>query len=174
MLVRHVVFAVCIFASGCSAATGTPDNESTDSQSAAAVGQSFVDARSYFTEPDAIDSWYGLTSDLKTQFDAICGDTFCEGDYSNYESLGVRCSVEETSGKIGRCVWTFAASTEEIRADNGALKIHGKIWKCPLPIPRQLAVGELVRVLSSGDAGALYTPVPGTNRSLYDGLVECL
>jgi hypothetical protein len=111
---------------------------------------------------------------LKSQFDAICGDTFCEGDYSNYESLGVRCSVEGRSGKLGRCVWTFAASTEEIRADNGALKIHGEIWKCRLPVPHQLTIQELVRVLSTGDAGALYTLVPGTNRSFYDALGECL
>jgi hypothetical protein len=174
MFVRRALFAIGITVSGCSAAPETPGPESSDTKGAALDSGGFVDARSYFTAPDEIDSWYALMYDLKSQFDTICGDTFCEGDYSNYESLGVRCSVEQATGKLGRCVWTFAASTEEIRADNGALKIHGQIWKCRLPVPRELAVHELVRVLSSGDADALYTPVPGMNRSFYDALVDCL
>lgn len=173
MLVRHLGFIACILLPACSA-TATSETEPRASQSIALDAGQYVDARSYFTAPEQIDGWYTLTHALKAQFDAICGDTFCEGDYSNYESLGVRCSVAQQTGKMGRCVWTFAASTDEIRPDTGALKIQGKIWKCPLPVPRHLAASELVRALSSGDGEALYTPVPGTDRSFYDALIDCL
>jgi hypothetical protein len=173
MFVRQALFIVCSALWACSAAPAS-EVELSESQSAELDGSRYVEARSYFTAPEDIDAWYALLHTLKVQFDAICGDTFCEGDYSNYESLGVRCSVAQNTGQLRRCVWTFAASTEEIRADTGALKINGQIWKCSLPVSRQLPARELARALSSGDAGALHTPVPGTNRSFYDALIDCL
>jgi hypothetical protein len=173
MFIRHACFVLCCTLPACSA-TASSDADLRESRAAARAGAHYVEARSYWTAPEDIDAWYALTRDLKAQFDAICGDTFCEGDFSNYESLGVRCSVEQQTGALGRCVWTFAASTEEVRPDTGALKIHGKVWKCPLPMAQPLTARQLVRGLSRGDADALYTPVPGTTRSFYDALVECL
>jgi hypothetical protein len=175
MLIRHACLAaVCILASACSAAPEAAETEPSGSHSATLDSGPFIDARSYFTEPDDIDSWYALTRDLKAQFDSICGDSFCEGDYSNYESLGMRCSVQQSTGKMGRCLWTFAASTEEIRSDNGGIRIHGRIWKCPMPIVRRHTIHELVRALSASGVEALHSAVPGSTQSFYDGLIDCL
>src|SRR5688572_27357800 len=108
----------------------------------------YVDARSYFTEPEAIDLWYALTFSLKADFDVICGDTFCEGDYSNYESLGFRCSVEQNTGTLGECVWIFAASNEEIASSTGEVRVHTETWRCSMPIAHGTSAGTLLEALS--------------------------
>jgi hypothetical protein len=174
MLGRNAFVISCLLVSACSAAGSELRGDVSTSQSESLGERQFVDARAYFTTPGDIDAWYSLTTTLKAEFDAICGDTFCEGDYSNYESLGVRCSVEQKTGHVGRCAWTFAASTEEVRPDTGAIQVQAKIWKCPLLVPRQLSARELVRVLSRSGASPLFTVLPRSNASLYDALGQCL
>ena len=41
----------------------------------------------------AEDAWYGIRDKLNGEFDQVCGDTFCEGDFSNITPLSVFCSV---------------------------------------------------------------------------------
>ncbi len=53
----------------------------------------FVEQYEYFTSDAQYEDWYTLTTDLRSDFDNICGDTFCEGDYSNLQSLSFDCSV---------------------------------------------------------------------------------
>ncbi|WP_433933254.1 hypothetical protein AB3662_03320 [Sorangium cellulosum] len=172
-----------VLALACSAAQGAaperPESAAPQHGDAAApVGsasaRSFVDAGSYFTSPDAIDAWYGLLRALDDDFDAVCGDTFCEGDYSNYESLRFRCSVEEHTGTIGRCVWVFAASSEEILPSTGAVEVDARTFVCEMPIAPGTAVVDLVEALSAPADRAIDAALPGTDRSLYDGLVDCL
>jgi hypothetical protein len=104
-----VAWLACL---GCSGTEGALGSEPQESVAPLRRAPHFVDARFYFQEPEAIDAWYALTTKLRRNFDDVCGDTFCEGDYSNYESLGFRCSVDDR-GVIGSCVWLFAASTDE-------------------------------------------------------------
>ena len=134
----------------------------------------YVDARYYFTEPEPVDLWYALTFSLKADFDAICGDTFCEGDYSNYESLGFRCSVEQNTGTLGECVWTFAASSDEVESSTGEVRVHTETWRCAMPIIAGTRVGSFLEALSAPDQEPLYAPLPGSERALYDGLIDCL
>ena len=47
----------------------------------------FVDPYSYFTEEAQYEAWYALRAGLELGFEDICGDTFCEGDYSNIAPL---------------------------------------------------------------------------------------
>ena len=134
----------------------------------------YVDARWYFTSDDDINAWYALSHELEDEFDDICGDTFCEGDYGNYQSLGIRCSVEQRTGTVGACVWTFAASMDEIVATTGAVKIETQTWRCKLPVVRDTPVAEFVRALNTSSEGPLRAKLPRTEASLYDGLVSCL
>jgi hypothetical protein len=175
MRILHLTsFCLSLAACACSAASEPAEAEPLESLAAPLTDEQYVDARSYFTEPEDIDAWYSLTSALKADFDHICGDTFCEGDYSNFESLGFRCSVAERSGIIGRCVWVFAASTDEINAATGNVKVHGEIWRCRMPLVADTSASDFMRALSASGEQPLYALLPGGERSLYDGLVDCL
>ncbi|XXT17030.1 hypothetical protein WME94_43060 [Sorangium sp. So ce429] len=134
----------------------------------------FVDAGSYFTSSAELDAWYGLLRELDDDFDVVCGDTFCEGDYSNYMSLRFRCSVEEHAGTIGSCVWVLAASNEEILPSTGDVEVDARTFLCEMPVAPGTAVADLVEALSAAAGRAIDAALPGTERSLYDGLVECL
>jgi hypothetical protein len=166
-----VVFGVLSLACSVNPAPASGDLDRLSSPLAAA---GYVDVRSYFTAPADIDRWYELTFRLQDEFDAICGDTFCEGDYSNYESLGFRCSVEAGAGTIGECVWVFAASTEEVLPDTGEVAVHSEAWRCTMPLWPDTRAADLLVALSAPGQRALYAPLPGTERALYDGLLDCL
>jgi hypothetical protein len=111
---------------------------------------------------------------LEQQFDVICGDTFCEGDYSNYQSLGMRCSVERSSGRVGACSWAFAASNVEVAAANGQLTTDARTWACEIPVAPGTRLSTLISVLSQPAEPALYAALPGTGRSAFDGIADCL
>ncbi|HKE13234.1 MAG TPA: hypothetical protein VKB80_00090 [Kofleriaceae bacterium] len=137
-------------------------------------GSSFIDAMSYFETSEDIDAWYGLMTALRSDFDDVCGDTFCEGDFSNLQSLRIRCSVEQASGAMGGCVWIFGASNEEIAPASGDISVDGQIFTCPLPIEPGTDVHAFVQALSAPDVRPIDAPLPGSGASLYDGLADCL
>lgn len=132
----------------------------------------FVDIYEYFTSDAQFEAWYTLTTQLRRNFDDICGDTFCEGDYSNIESLRYRCSVEQATGLIGRCVWVFAGSNEEVDPTTGRIIVQTQAWRCRTPSAPQTTIDALLQALA-GDS-PLYASLPGTQTSIYDGLTDCL
>lgn len=137
-----------------------------------AIGSGYVDIVSYLSADADIDAWYTLNYKLKDGFDDICGDTFCEGDYSNIEALSYRCSVDETHGTIGRCAWVFAASTEDIDPGNGDIVVDARHWSCLSPVAPGTRAEDFLHALAV-DA-PLHAPLPGTGKSIYDGLIDCL
>jgi hypothetical protein len=134
----------------------------------------FVDAQGYWEVPEEIDAWYQLVADLRRGFDDVCGDTFCEGEFSNHQSLRFRCSVEESSGALGSCVWVIAASNEEIAPETGAVTVDGQVFACAMPIPPATDIRAFVQALSAPGVEPIRAAIPGSDRSLYDGLTECL
>jgi hypothetical protein len=138
------------------------------------AGREYTDARWYFTTDDDIAAWYDLTYRLEDDFDLVCGDTFCEGEYSNYQSLGIRCSVESSSGAIGVCVWTFAASLEEVVAATGNVKVSTQTWRCRLPVVRGTPVVALLAALDKTVDAPIHAALPRSESSMFDGLVNCL
>ncbi len=137
-------------------------------------GPRFIDARSCFTSPEDVDAWFDLIAELESDFDAICGDTFCEGEYSNYESLRLRCSVEERTGTVGTCVWIFGASNEEIDPASGSVAVQGEVFTCEMPIAPETDIRELVATLLAPGVQAIRAALPGSKLSFFDGLVDCL
>jgi hypothetical protein len=176
MFIRHASFILIpLFAAGCSAAeTSTTEADTIETFADSFSNETFVDVWSYFTAPAEFDAWAELTSNLKIDFDAVCGDTFCEGDYANYESLGFRCSVGVQTGKIGKCVWVFAASNEEVVPSTGNIKVHAKTWRCKMPLKPATPISDFVQALSAPGGRPIDATLPGTNLSLYDGLADCL
>lgn len=132
----------------------------------------YVDIASTLTTDDSYSAWYALRSGLDINFDEICGDTFCEGDYSNIQSLRFQCSVNAVTGRVGMCSWTFAASDESIDARSGAIVSQTMHWQCRAPLVRGTTVEELFAAVR-GDR-PLYATLPHTDQTIYDGLVGCL
>lgn len=132
----------------------------------------YVELGSYLTSESEINAWYEALYHLRENFDEICGDTFCEGDYSNIYALRFRCSVEQSSGVIGRCVWVFAASNEEIDPATGKIQVTPKVWRCRAPLAPKTTVSALLGALAG--ERPLYATLPGTTVSIYDGLIDCL
>lgn len=132
----------------------------------------YVDVSAYLTSDADIDAWYSIVRTLGKNFDDVCGDTFCEGDYSNIESLDFRCSVDKTTGIVGRCTWVFAASNEDINAKTGNILVDNQHWRCRSPLAPKTRIADLIAALN------VSTPIqailPGTSQSIYDGLVNCL
>jgi hypothetical protein len=134
----------------------------------------YIDARSYFDAPEDVDAWFDMIAELESDFDDVCGDTFCEGEYSNYQSLRVRCSVEETAGTVAACVWVFGASNEDIDPVTGSVAVQGEVFTCAMPVASETDIRDLVAALLAPGVQAIRAPLPGTELSFYDGLIDCL
>ncbi|QWP79019.1 hypothetical protein J5226_11790 [Lysobacter sp. K5869] len=132
----------------------------------------YVELGEYLSAPADIEVWYTALYRLRDNFDQICGDTFCEGDYSNIQALRLSCSVQRVSGMLGRCVWAFAASQEDIDPATGGVRVAPKIWRCRLPLARGATVSALLNAWSG--ERPLYAPLPGSNKSAYEALGDCL
>ncbi|NZA26264.1 hypothetical protein H0E84_07680 [Luteimonas sp. SJ-92] len=132
----------------------------------------YVDASAYIHGEDQINAWYGMTWQLKRDFDDICGDTFCEGEYTNTEALRFSCSVHRTSGRIGMCLWVFAASDERIEPSTGKVVAQTQAWHCRTPLAPGTTLEELLAAVQG--RSPLYAPLPGGRGSIFDGLVDCL
>ena len=79
----------------------------------------YVDLIDYPHQEANWDRFFALEGRLQHGFDAICGDTFCEGEYSDIRALRLRCSVDAVRGTVHECLWAFAASdlNEQLLAD---------------------------------------------------------
>jgi hypothetical protein len=161
---------------GAGATSGSPRSQAARGALRSGAGvlpvAEYVDVSAYLTEPADIDAWYTMVYNLKQSFDYICGDTFCEGEYTNIESLRYRCSVDGLTGRIGSCVWVFAASNEEVSPWTGRIIVDVRAWRCRSPIVRGTTIHDLLSALAG--PSPLYATLPETDQSLYDGLVNCL
>jgi len=137
-----------------------------------AQAATYIDASSYFTRDQDFEAWHVLRSGLERNFDDVCGDTFCEGDYSNLQTLRYQCSVNAASGRIGTCLWVFAGSNEEIDPATGRIRVDAKAWRCRTPLASRTTIEELLAALRGDEP--LHATLPGTDRSIYDGLGDCL
>jgi hypothetical protein len=60
----------------------------------------YVDLIDYPQQEANWDRFFALEGRLQHGFDAICGDTFCEGEYSDIRALRLRCSVDAVRGTV--------------------------------------------------------------------------
>ncbi|GLQ49789.1 hypothetical protein ACFFJT_03375 [Dyella flava] len=118
------------------------------------------------------DAWSDATYFLMKNFNDVCGDTFCEGEYSNIQELRYRCSVDANTGIVGECAWLFAASEEQINPIDGKIIAQPKIWACVSPLAPQTHAVDLVQALAN--QRPLFSELPQTDESLFDGLIDCL
>jgi hypothetical protein len=133
---------------------------------------SYVDVLSYLQSDAQVDAWDNMTWGLNRNFNDFCSDTYCEGDFS-IESLRYRCSVHHPTGKIGMCVWVFAAvSNELISPTTGEISIQQRSWQCRTPLPPDTRIEELLTALAGNNPG--HATLPGSNGSILNTLIDCL
>lgn len=165
------------------ATTGTAEEETSQGLSGAPapaatpryedLEQLLVDAG----DETALTSWTNLRVTLRDDFDDVCGDTFCEGDYSNLEPVRLRCSVDTTTRKLKSCKYVFAGSYEVVNPSTGSIKVTAKTFSCAITVAG-VPVADFLSTLTAAPVDSedrpLQRALPGGVRSLYDSLVGCI
>jgi hypothetical protein len=168
------LFALPLFvACGPVPAPGADNDEETAAATLRAGPPAYQDVEETFTNPIDQDRWFELKHALQHDFDDICGDTFCEGDFSNLASMSLRCSVSTRTGQLKSCLWLFAGSYETVTASTGAVRPVAKFFHCKLPVQGTPAA-LMDALLAPGARGPLWQPLPGSGRPIYDVLGDCL
>lgn len=126
-----------------------------------------------FPRPEANwDRGYALEHALAREFSALCADTWCEGDYSNYRVMEFRCAVLVHRGTVQRCVWVIAASELRVQAETGQIEVDNARWACTVPLQPGVPVEAFHAALDA--PGGLTAPLPGLDHGLFDALPACL
>jgi hypothetical protein len=133
----------------------------------------YVEMRNYLPTWQEQDGWFDTLYNLKHDFDGICGDTFCSGEYTNLEALNYRCSVDSSTGIIGECVWVFAASEENVDPSSGKVIVKPRIWQCVSPLAPSTSAQELAAALAN-NRNPLRVTLPRTHTNLHESLSDCL
>ncbi|MEG0184986.1 MAG: hypothetical protein RR704_16235 [Stenotrophomonas sp.] len=118
------------------------------------------------------DRFFDLEGALMKGFDHLCADTWCEGDYSNYQVLQVRCAVLVPRGTVQRCSWVVVASELGIDPRTGQVRVDNGRWVCHAGVRPGVPVDAFFTALQAPDG--LFEPLPGTGTSLFDALPGCL
>lgn len=137
----------------------------------AADGSSFAELADWAWERSSAlaAAWSGGKGRLAENFDDICGDTFCEGEYADIVPLGLACSVERATERVSRCTWTFAAADLSVGA-RGEIFATTAAKRCVVEV--DAPASHLVSALSGPDP--LWATLPGKTTSIYDALFGCL
>ena len=161
----------CTLALSLAACGGPPPAESEaegDLTSAA-----YQDADELISNSGDLDRWRSLKAQLETDFNQVCGDTFCEGDYSNLRPLSLRCSVILKTSALKSCKYVFAGSYEDVNPSTGTVKVTARTFSCAFTTTAS-PKGLMDALLAPGATPALRRPLPGSTKSIYDSLVGCL
>ena len=170
MIMRTIVHSAACCAIVSLGLCATPSARSANASSTTAT---YVDMYDYLPTWQQQDAWLNLQFALKRDFDDVCGDTFCSGEFTNIEALRYQCSVNRSTGVIGECIWTFAASDESVDPDTGKVVVNPRVWQCRSPLAPYTRAEELLQAL--GDTNRpLSKPLPRSNQTLHYSLSDCL
>ncbi|MFT3693018.1 MAG: hypothetical protein QM831_07745 [Kofleriaceae bacterium] len=140
----------------------TGDSDQADQQDSSGTTYGFIE-----DVTGNYDGWFGIQSQLASNFNDVCGDTFCEGDWTNIQPLRVYCSVTSKRGDIKDCAWAFTASTHEVDA-SGKVLTDAVTFQCHFK-PTGTAT-KLIAALQGDDP--LHASLPGMG-SIYDAIGDC-
>ena len=165
-----------------SSSSSSSEDEATQALSGAAAPSApkYEELEQLFADhgdAESTSAWDALRRTLRDNFNDVCGDTFCEGDYSNLEPLRLRCSVEIASHQLKSCKYVFAGSYEVVIPSTGRIKVSTKTFSCAITVsgvPVTDFLATLTAPAINSQDRPLQRPLPGGVRSLYDSLVSCL
>lgn len=132
----------------------------------------YVDLVDYPDKEANWDRFYALQDHLGAEFHDLCGDTYCEGAYSNHVLLQFRCSVWRATGTVHACALVVGAGNLDVDTPTGRVLPDSRAWVCAAPLGADTPVEMLQAALER--RGALLRPLPGSFFSLHDALSNCL
>jgi hypothetical protein len=162
---KHLVLLMVALA-GCMAEGGGLDGDQTEQD----VKTTYVDILDFAKTDQG--QWYDLIHNLNHEFDQVCGDTFCEGDYANIQPLTFSCSVSSKAGSVHDCAWTFAAAQVDVDPRTAAIVVDAPTYQCHVKM--KTTATKLVQILAGADP--LHAALPGApaeTPSIYDQLGDC-
>ena len=133
----------------------------------------YVDAETLFPDEGEAGRWSRMKRVLAHDFDQICGDTYCEGEFSDIEPILFVCSAARGSGELKHCVWLFNERTPESISATGEIEIDHRSVVCDIPVASTAAV-LADALLAPGKLSSLDRKLPGTDTSIGEALVPCL
>ncbi|MEO7113257.1 MAG: hypothetical protein ABI183_22650, partial [Polyangiaceae bacterium] len=83
---------------------------------------------------DDLNDYLTMRTKLNNDFLDICGDTFCDGDYGQFQPVQLDCSASKTTKKMAQCEWTFAASIEYVNGYSGKVTSDVGVVTCTIPV----------------------------------------
>ncbi len=107
---------------------------------------------------------------LNERFDAICGDTFCGGDYGDLEPLQLTCSAAVATAEVEECVWAFGGSHGAVEGKDGTVRVAATNFACRFPVG--VGASAFLAAMSASD-DPLYEPLPGQGAAVVDALYDC-
>ncbi len=126
----------------------------------------------YYASAAGREKWRKAKAGLQRGFDDICGDTFCEGDFGDLQSLDFTCAVTRSTGNVKACAWTFGGSYSTVDAIKGTVDETSRTWTCP--VKSKGTIGKLVSTLD-GSSDPIQEALPGETTSAYDAIGDdCL
>jgi hypothetical protein len=153
---------------GCSGA-GTSDN--VDESSSDVTKTVYANLYEVIGGAD-LNNWLTLKNRLNNDFLNICGDTFCDGDYGQFQPVSLDCSASKTTKKMAQCSWTFAASIEYVNGSSAKVTSDVGLVTCAIPV-KGLAT-DFISAMSVASPGvAIQQVVPGGTQTLYDYVANC-
>jgi hypothetical protein len=136
------------------------------------VAQRYVDAVDWPAHEEGMSRFFAAEAKLVAGFDAVCGDTFCEGEYPNLRAMELRCSVDATKSTLKQCLWTFAGSTASVNTKTGAVTTTAKLFKCKLMLAKNTPIESFYEMVNGEDP--LNAKLPMSRHSVYDSINGCL
>lgn len=134
--------------------------------------ESYVAATDYYTTAANQQKWVAAKAALVHGFDNVCGDTFCSSDFNDLQAMDFECSVTKSTGNVKACTWAFAGSFHTVPEKSGAIQTTTRAWKCDVKVKGSLS--QLITTLTAaGTTDAIRRPLPGTDKTAYDALLDC-
>lgn len=171
---RKTIIIIALAAASCA---GSTDNGSTGEDSAGeTAAASYADVEEWANEQgdDAWQTWMGIIGTLRQDFDDVCGDTFCGGDYSNLEPLRFRCSINTTTQVLKNCSYVFGGSYEVVNPTTGTIKVNAKTFSCHISVTGIKLSDFESTLTAAGSTAPLQRTLPGKSESIYSSLIGCI
>lgn len=110
---------------------------------------------------------------LEKEFDQVCGDTFCEGDYANLHSTHFDCVVTLPMAQIKECIWQFAGTYAYVDGYTGKVTSGGRTYICRFS-PQETAEEFFDELISARGSALEHLTPKGMKTPIYDVLTDCL
>ncbi len=116
------------------------------------------------------DKYWAFVSQVRKDFDNICGDTFCEGDIHNWQVLSTDCSIQVGTERVRECHIVMAGSEQELNPTTGSYRLTRKeLLDCKMEMNMSLKDFLKIEGLETE-----YKNGKGETTTLYNGLVDCI